>query len=195
MTTRVWKMEDGEWTARQRLECVRFSAAFFGPRGGPPAPLASVRESAGQPAHSKPWRLRLAFFGALPFAFCLVAAAQPYPIDWSTLDGGGGTSTGGAYSVSGTIGQPDAGMMSGGNFSLSGGFWPGIIVSSTGEAPTLFIQQAGDSVILSWSPATAGFELEATTALGGDVWAAAPAGNPVTLPITGPAQFYRLKKL
>jgi hypothetical protein len=35
--------------------------------------------------------------------------AQSYFIDWYTIDGGGGTSTGGVYSVSGTIGRPDAG--------------------------------------------------------------------------------------
>jgi hypothetical protein len=29
-------------------------------------------------------------------------------LDWFTIDGGGGTSTGGVYAVSGTIGQPDA---------------------------------------------------------------------------------------
>jgi hypothetical protein len=32
------------------------------------------------------------------------ASAQSYSIDWFTIDGGGGTSTGGVYSVSGTIG-------------------------------------------------------------------------------------------
>jgi hypothetical protein len=38
--------------------------------------------------------------------FCLVQAlAQPFAIDWSTIDGGGGTSTGGVYSVSGTSGH------------------------------------------------------------------------------------------
>jgi len=36
------------------------------------------------------------------------AFAQSYAIDWFTIDGGGGTSTGGAYTVSGTVGQPDA---------------------------------------------------------------------------------------
>jgi hypothetical protein len=57
-----------------------------------------------------------------PFVLCLWAAAQ-YSLDWFSLDGGGGTSTGGVYSVSGTIGQPEAGTMSGGNFTLTGGFW------------------------------------------------------------------------
>lgn len=32
-------------------------------------------------------------------------------------------STGGDFELSGTIGQPDAGMMEGGGFTLSGGFW------------------------------------------------------------------------
>ncbi|MCC6951151.1 MAG: hypothetical protein IT433_06860 [Phycisphaerales bacterium] len=52
------------------------------------------------------------------------ALAQP-TIDWYTIDGGGGTSTGGTYTLSGTIGQPDAGVMSGGTYTLSGGFWVG----------------------------------------------------------------------
>ena len=30
-------------------------------------------------------------------------AVAQYTIDWSTIDGGGGTSTGGTYQVSGTI--------------------------------------------------------------------------------------------
>jgi hypothetical protein len=48
-----------------------------------------------------------------------------YKISWHTFDGGGGTSSGGQYIVSGTIGQPDAGQMSGGDYEVSGGFWPG----------------------------------------------------------------------
>src|SRR5580765_6216842 len=75
-------------------------------------------------------------------AFLLVALtihAQQYSIDWHTIDGGGGTSTGGVYSVSGTIGQPDAGpVMSGGNFSLTGGFWSFSTVQTPG-APSLTI--------------------------------------------------------
>lgn len=37
-----------------------------------------------------------------------------YAISWSTIDGGGGESSGGPYVLMGTIGQPDAGAMSGG---------------------------------------------------------------------------------
>jgi len=48
-----------------------------------------------------------------------------YELSWSTIDGGGGTSSGGPYTLTGTIGQPDAGAMSGGGYELLGGFWPG----------------------------------------------------------------------
>ncbi|MBC8094301.1 MAG: hypothetical protein H7Y43_00685, partial [Akkermansiaceae bacterium] len=67
-----------------------------------------------------------AFSLGILLAWVATADAQPFAIDWHTIDGGGGTSTGGVYSVSGTIGQPDAGRMSGGNYSIDGGFW-GII--------------------------------------------------------------------
>ena len=49
-----------------------------------------------------------------------------YDLSWYTIDGGGGTfSTGGGFSLGGTIGQPDAGVMAGGDYTLAGGFWGG----------------------------------------------------------------------
>lgn len=64
-----------------------------------------------------------------------VAAAQPFAIDWYTIDGGGGTSSGGSFTLSGTIGQPDAGpTMSGGSFTLTGGFWAATPNTGTGCA-------------------------------------------------------------
>ena len=50
---------------------------------------------------------------------------QALRIDWFTVDGGGGYSAGGALELSGTIGQPDAGVLTGGAFELVGGFWGG----------------------------------------------------------------------
>jgi predicted signal transduction protein with EAL and GGDEF domain len=38
------------------------------------------------------------------------AVAQTYSIPWHTINGGGGSSTGGTFSLSGTIGQWDAGQ-------------------------------------------------------------------------------------
>ena len=54
-----------------------------------------------------------------------------YDLGWNTCDGGGGTSSSGSYALSGTIGQPDAAVMSGGNYTLSGGFWSGVAISTT----------------------------------------------------------------
>jgi hypothetical protein len=63
--------------------------------------------------------------GALS-AGAATASAQ-LAINWYTIDGGGGTSSGGTFVVSGTIGQPDAGAaMTGGIFTVTGGFWAGI---------------------------------------------------------------------
>jgi len=49
--------------------------------------------------------------------------AQPYTLTGWTIGGGGGTGTGGEFSLSGTIGQLDAGNMAGGDYTLTGGFW------------------------------------------------------------------------
>jgi hypothetical protein len=46
-----------------------------------------------------------------------------YTIDWCTIDGGGGDTFGGTFTLSGTIGQPDAGVHAGGTFQVSGGYW------------------------------------------------------------------------
>ena len=58
-----------------------------------------------------------------------VALAQSgggYDLSWSTIDGGGTTwSEGGGYALGGTVGQPDAGVLSGGDYTLAGGFWGG----------------------------------------------------------------------
>jgi len=62
----------------------------------------------------------------LAAAVALAQSGGPYDLSWSTVDGGGATaSVGGIYALSGTIGQPDAGTLAGGNYSLLGGFWTG----------------------------------------------------------------------
>ena len=54
----------------------------------------------------------------------LVAAGpNALSLPWWTIDGGGGTGVGGNYTLMGTIGQPDAGTMSGVQYNLTGGFW------------------------------------------------------------------------
>ena len=65
------------------------------------------------------------------FAICvlastvLAASGGQYILEWSSIDGGGGTSSGDTYTLTGTIGQPDAAYSEGEQYELLGGFWPG----------------------------------------------------------------------
>jgi hypothetical protein len=95
--------------------------------------------------------------------FTAVARAQTYSVDWYKISGGGGTSTGGTYQVSGTIGQPDASSaMTGGNYSLTGGFWAIISVVQMPGVPKLIIVPYGsNSIKILWpDPATNSFTLQ-----------------------------------
>jgi len=130
------------------------------------------------------------------------AQAQNYSIDWFTIDGGGGTSTGGVYSVSGTIGQPDAGpAMSGGNYSLTGGFWSLLSVAQTPGAPLLNIfRTSTNTAVVSWPWPSTGFSPQQTTNLNTANWVT-PAetinnNGAVNFIIVSPPtgkRFYRLK--
>jgi hypothetical protein len=96
--------------------------------------------------------------------------AQQYSIDWYKIAGGGGTSTSATYSVSGTIGQPDASMaMSGGSYSLTGGFWA-IYAAQTPGAPLLTIIHVGTQAIVSWPSPSTGFILQTNGNLATSSW-------------------------
>jgi hypothetical protein len=126
-----------------------------------------------------------------------LANSQTYSIGWSTIDGGGGTSTGGVYAVSGTIGQPDAGSMSGGQFTLQGGFWAlPVAVQDTNAPALLIVPDVPGKARVSWSPATPGFVLQESLSLSPASWTNAPSGatNPVVVPAVLPTKFYRLSK-
>jgi hypothetical protein len=66
---------------------------------------------------------------ALIFAFSWLSPSElnaqgGYQLSWWTLDGGGGRSSAGAYSLHGTVGQWDAGnTQQAGGYRLTGGFW------------------------------------------------------------------------
>lgn len=175
-------------TARSVWECG----------GSPPlSPGDGVPSSRGarELTHSKTSRM-LRFLCLLLAAFGLRVLAQ-YAIQWHTIDGGGGTSTGGLYAVTGTIGQPDAGAMSGGNFTLTGGFWAFAVAVQTPHAPYLTIVASGPGVAtISWTPATPGFVLQESPGLAPAGWTNSPSGatNPVVVPAAGPTKFYRLHR-
>jgi hypothetical protein len=61
----------------------------------------------------------------LTFLLSVSIANADYSINWHTIDGGGGTSSGGSYTVMGTIAQHEAAVSEGGRYELLGGFWPG----------------------------------------------------------------------
>jgi hypothetical protein len=119
-------------------------------------------------------------------------------INWFTIGAGGGTATGGVYSVSGSIGQPDAGnAMTNGQYSVTGGFWALPMVVQTPGAPRLTIVPSGPGqATIAWSPNTPAFVLQETLSLSPTNWINSPSGatNPVVVPVNLPAKFYRLFK-
>ncbi len=71
-------------------------------------------------------RLLLVMALLLSASVVLAQSGGGYDLSWYTIDGGGYTfSTGGSYTLGGTIGQPDAGTLSDGSYTLAGGFWSG----------------------------------------------------------------------
>ncbi len=150
---------------------------------------------------------RLAFallmVAGLLFASTTITRAQTYDISWHTIAGGGGTSSGGNYSVSGTIGQSDAGTLSGGNYTLVGGFWGIIAAIQTPGAPFLYITNAStpNHVVVSWAVNATGFRLQQEPNLATPSWLAVNTNstpvvvtngfNTVTVPVSG-NQYFRL---
>ena len=195
MNTRGWKIAGGGPLARSVLECGRPLPLLVG--DARPVAIQSARGL----AQSKIWR---SFVASLLFlATATIAHAQSYSIDWFTIDGGGGTSTGGPmiginYSLSGTIGQPDAGgPLTNGQYSVAGGFWALPFAVQTPGAPVLAIVPFGPGQArVSWTPNPPGYVLQETLSLAPANWGDSPSGaaNPVTVPATPPTKFYRLRK-
>jgi hypothetical protein len=115
-----------------------------------------------------------------------------------------GASTGGTYQVVGTIGQPDAGTMSGGNYTLRGGFWGVIAAVQTPGAPLLSIalNPQLSTLHVSWPSPSTGWTLQQNTNNVSSLnWSNATSGIAddgitKTLIVSPPAgnRFYRLQK-
>lgn len=126
--------------------------------------------------------------------------AQSYSIDWAAISGGGGSSTGSIYSVSGTIAQPAAsGAMNGGGYSLTGGFWALYAIQTAGAPRLIIAFTATNTVIISWPFSETTWTLQQSATLNGANWETSPAtvnanstGNFIieTLPVGN--RFYRL---
>jgi hypothetical protein len=162
----------------------------------------SPAESGDRSPHSRRLGRWLAILGVLALSFS-AARAQNFAIDWHTIDGGGGTSTGGNFSLSGTIGQPDANAqpMTGGAFSLTGGFWSLFAVQTPG-APLLTITRlSATSARVSWPSPSTGFVLQQNSDLNTTDWVNAPQAvsdngtiRSINVNPTTGRRFYRLVK-
>jgi hypothetical protein len=103
---------------------------------------------------------------------CNSAFAQ-YSIDWFTVDGGGGTTSGGTCEITGTIGQPDAGSVSAGNYVIEGGFWSDLEAVPEPGPPRLTIDRVSpSSVLVAWPAPSNGFVLQENTNLITTNWGA-----------------------
>ena len=145
------------------MKNLKTKSGLFSPRSGlnfEPAAI-DLAASTSNPMRTGNWTwlILVALLSAPGLLF-----AQQYSIDWYKVSGGGGTSTNGQFSVSGTIGQPDAsGAMTGGNYSLTGGFWSLYAVQTAG-APMLYISHSGSAVTVFWQNVS-GWSLQQNTNL------------------------------
>ena len=67
------------------------------------------------------------------------ANGSGYSLNRWTVDGGGGEMSSGQYALGGTIGQPDAGTLSGGTYTLDGGFWGGSEAAGRDHAYRIYV--------------------------------------------------------
>lgn len=149
---------------------------------------------------------------ATTIAFLLAAAGtvahgQSYGVDWSTFAGGGGASTAGVYTVTGTIGQPDAGRVNSSDFTIDGSFWSIVAAIQEPGAPLLSVRfTQTNTVVVSWPMTWPGFVLMENPNANTTNWvqvATRPmevvtsrttAEKQVVVPTPTGKRFYRLKK-
>jgi len=145
--------------------------------------------------------IRFGLVGAVGLVTAMMASfAQDSP---NRSLAGGGTSSGGSFVISGTIGQTDAGLAAGGAFAVAGGFWGGAYAVQSIGALFLSVAGAGSNTRFTWPDANGSFVLESANSLTAPItWTLVP--NPpvdsngqrtVTLPGTSGIRFFRLRKL
>jgi hypothetical protein len=107
----------------------------------------------------------LALLGLLLLGSAALAQVGGFGVDQYTVDGGGGTSTGGGFAVSGTIGQPDAGTMRSSDnlYAVESGFWAANADPLAALLAGFSAEGAADHVLLRWETVSeqgnAGFHL------------------------------------
>ena len=155
----------------------------------------------------KPNRLIRLFLGSLILVPVLLRG-QNYGVDWSTITGGGSTSTTGVYTITGTISQPTAARVNSSDFTIDGGFWSIVAAIQEPGAPLLSVRSTRtNTVVVSWPMTWPGFTLFVNPDSNTTNWVqvATPpvvvvtsqttAEKQVVLPKIPGKQLYRLRKL
>jgi hypothetical protein len=150
-------------------------------------------------------RIRSWLHAVLCAAGCLIPcllSAQGFNLDWFTVAGGGGTSSGGNYVLSSTIGQPFVGETSGANYAVVVGF-EGIAENlDPVTLPSLRIARtSANEVLVLWPASATGWVLQQSSTLGTSAdWTDVSTrivvngtDNTVTLPLVAGDRFYRLR--
>jgi autotransporter-associated beta strand protein len=127
--------------------CISDNITVSGERLGTAFTYQGQLTDGGQPQR----RATLLLLGLLLSVFWLQTRAQ-FVLNWWTVDDGGGTSTGGVYTLTGTIGQPDATPPAyAGGYTFVGGFWSIVAVVQMPGALYLTVwRTATNTVVVSW---------------------------------------------
>jgi hypothetical protein len=143
-----------------------------------------------------------------PFIVTVVALAASAltaaETSWWSFTGGGGISQHGSVALGGAIGPiaPSLAPATGGNYTLSGGFWTALSGQPQPVWPVLKIKWLADKekVLISWPVNLNGFKLEYTTNLVSGVWYAedepvvdTESEHTVAVPPPGVFRCYRLR--
>jgi hypothetical protein len=111
--------------------------------------------------------------------------------------GGTGSSAGGNFSVSGSIGTPASGVLAGGSYAVTSGA-PELLVIPLGTDFELQITATGVNFRVLWPAQAVNYVLESTTAVGpGAVWqpvTPAPADDSYSSQANPPNRFFRLRR-
>lgn len=127
---------------------------------------------------------------------------EGFSIEWQVLDATVGTSTGGSYSITGIIGQPNASTpMTGGEFSISGGVTGLAVALREQNSPALRIEPRGANLLIAWPSSGMGFHLQQSSSLITPGWnevlvtpTVAGSENQILLPFAAGHRFFRLHK-
>ena len=137
--------------------------------------------------HSLP--ARLVFLAVLLVGFVVTPArlfGADFAVGQGVMSSGGGTSTNGTFSITGIIGQSDAGArLMGGVFAVEGGFWGAVTLLQTPGLPlSLQLLQASSTLVFSWPVTGETYVLESSPVVG-----PAAAWIPVSALVESGAQY------